>query len=99
MSETIEIPGRELLAFYRQCKAILPPAAAARTFAYIAEWQEAIDQATKSDSAVLVQELGVEHFCEYMNVDRRTVYRRNAEFRQVFPKCATPADLLAKIAA
>lgn len=87
----------EFMAFYRQCKAVLPPRAAERTFAYIAEWQEVLDGVTNGQ--ISAQELGVEHFCEFMRVDRRTVYRRNADFRRAFPKCATPAQLLTEMRA
>lgn len=62
-----------------------------RVMTYIGLWSICADELGRAP--------GMEEFVEWVGDPRRTVYRRQAEFREVFPEYETPQPLAEAVAA
>lgn len=65
---------------------------ASRVAAFIALWATALVDRD-------VESLGIEEYAEWAAESRATVYRRNADFRELWPEYDTPNELAALLAA
>jgi hypothetical protein len=65
---------------------------ASRVAAFVALWATALVDLD-------VEELGMEQYAEWASESRRTVYRRNRDFRELWPEYDTPNTIALLVAA